>query len=360
MTAADAPAPESGRRIPRVSVLLPTYNRARYVEESVESVLRQSFADLELIVVDDGSTDDSADRLSRIADPRLRCVRREHRGVAAALNTGLALARGEYIARNDSDDVWLPDLLATAVAVLDANPEVGLVYGRGEGIDGDGRGTGGTKGSPLRFHGDAFRSLLYADYSVSVASVLRRSCFERVGAWDESLLLCEDWDLALRIARHYGVRFVDRVLVRVRTHAGNSTALHGPSFERRLEHRERVLDKVFCDPGLAPEIAAMAPLAYRNLHIGAALQYLTNGRRREALAALRRALRAGGRPVADVGRIGWSLFTWFVIARYPWSQRLAYWTTARLRERGPRAGRAGREAPAAIGATESSRRGVEG
>ena len=358
MTPADAPAPGSDSQIPRVSVLLPTYDRAHYIEESVESVLRQSFAGLELIVVDDGSTDDTADRLSRIADPRLRYVRRAHRGVAAALNAGLALARGEYIARNDSDDVWLPDLLATAVAVLDANPQVGLVYGRGEGIDGGGRRTGGTRGFPLKFPDDAFRSLLYADYTVAVASVLRRACFERVGAWDESMLLCEDWDLALRIARHYGVRFVDRVLVRIRTHAGNSTALDAPSFERRLVRRERVLDKVFCEPALAGEIAAMAPLAFRNLHIGAAMQYLSNGRRREALAALRRALRAGGRPVADVARIGWSLFTWFAIARYPWSQRLAYWTTARLRERGPQAGSAGRQ-PAGIGAAESSRRGVE-
>jgi GT2 family glycosyltransferase len=346
-------------RAPRVSVLLPTYERARYVEESVDSVLRQSFADLELIVVDDGSTDDTADRLSRIADPRLRYVRRDHGGAAAALNSGLGLARGEYVARNDSDDVWLPHLLATAVAVLDADPHVGLVYGRGESIDGAGTRSGGMKGFPLKFPRDAFRSLLYADYTVSVASVVRRACLDRVGPWDESLLLCEDWDLALRIARHYGVHFVDRVLVRIRTHAGNSTAFHDPSFERRLEHRERVLDKVFCEPGLAAEAAAMAPLAYRNVHIGAAMQYLSSGRRREALAAFRRALRAGGDPVADVARIGWSLLTWFAIGRYPWSRRLAYWTAARLRERGRPAGGARREGLAAAGATESSGRGVE-
>src|SRR5262249_29774449 len=102
---ADSPAP-------RVSVLIPTWNRARYLPIAIESVLAQSFEDLEVIVIDDGSTDDTSGALAAIRDPRVRTIRGEHRGISRALNAGLAAARGELVARLDSDDMWLPDLLA--------------------------------------------------------------------------------------------------------------------------------------------------------------------------------------------------------------------------------------------------------
>ncbi|MFD1958687.1 glycosyltransferase family 2 protein [Novosphingobium panipatense] len=119
------------RRPPRVSVLLPCYNGAAYLEEAVRSILLQTFADFELIVVDDGSTDATADILARMGrrDPRLRVVRQPNGGIVAALNTAIAHARGEYIARMDADDVSFPERFAFQVAWLDAHPATVLVGG---------------------------------------------------------------------------------------------------------------------------------------------------------------------------------------------------------------------------------------
>jgi hypothetical protein len=108
------------------------HDRERYVREAIDSVLGQTFGDLELIVVDDGSTDGTAAAVAAVGDPRLRYVGQPHRGIGAAMNTGLRAARGRYVARLDSDDVWLPDLLATQVAVLESRPEVDVVYGRAQ------------------------------------------------------------------------------------------------------------------------------------------------------------------------------------------------------------------------------------
>src|SRR5215470_8388474 len=104
---------------PRVSVLLPTYNRAHYLAEAIQSALDQTYADLEVVVVDDGSTDNSAELVRRFADPRVRLFRQENRGISAALNTAFRAARGRYIAILNSDGRWLPELLAEEVAVLE-------------------------------------------------------------------------------------------------------------------------------------------------------------------------------------------------------------------------------------------------
>src|SRR5512139_2675174 len=118
-----------------VTVLIPTFNRTRYVGHAIRSVLQQTRRDLELLVLDDGSTDDTEAVVRAVSDARVRYVRCPHRGISATLNTGIGLARGPYIARLDSDDEWLPELLATETAVLDADPDVGLVYGRAQAMD---------------------------------------------------------------------------------------------------------------------------------------------------------------------------------------------------------------------------------
>ena len=115
--------------VPRVTVVIPTYNYARYVPEAVESVLAQSFDELEVVVVDDGSTDETADIL-RPFDEQIRYIRQEHRGLAAtARNTGIRAALGRHVAFLDSDDLWLPEKVSLQVARLDSEPAVGLVYG---------------------------------------------------------------------------------------------------------------------------------------------------------------------------------------------------------------------------------------
>ena len=311
-------------KLPTVSVLLPTYDRARYLAAAVESVLGQTFRDLELIVVDDGSTDGTDRVLAGIADRRVRIVRRPHAGCPAALNAGLAAAHGRHIARIDSDDVWLPDLLAELIPLLDARPEVGMVYARCEGMYFDGTPSGTTRGGPLRHPADAFCSLLYANYTPSIATVYRRACLERVGTYDERLAYAEDWDLALRIARHFPVVFVDRILARIREHPGNATAPFPAILRKRTSEYARVLDKAFAEPALPPRASRMKALAYRNVHIGAAMQWVLLGEPLEAGRALAAAFRAGGNPLRTLGRVALSSAVWFGLSRYRATAGLAY------------------------------------
>jgi glycosyltransferase involved in cell wall biosynthesis len=301
---------------PTVSVLLPTYNRAEYLEEAMRSVLEQSFGDLELIVIDDGSTDDSGAMLDGLRDPRLRVVHQAHAGLTAALNAGLKIARGRYIARNDSDDVWLPDLLAVLVPALAAHGAAGFVYARCAGMHADGTPSTASRGGPLRDPADPFCSLLYADYTALLSTLYRRTAVEQVGGYDPSVEMSEDWDLALRVAREFPAVFVDRVVARFRQHAGNATALHSPDMRARLVRRRRVLDKVFACGDLPPNAQRMRPIAYRNLHLGSALQLLAARDYGAAASALAEAYRAGGNPLTTSARALWCATLWFGVGRW--------------------------------------------
>ena len=116
--------------MPRVSVVIPTYNRAGYVSEAVKSVLNQTFHDFEVIVVDDGSTDNTPDVIDSFKDTRIRYLYQENRGVSAAMNTGILASTAEYIAILDSDDVLVEEALQKSVAFLDEHPEVGYCFGQ--------------------------------------------------------------------------------------------------------------------------------------------------------------------------------------------------------------------------------------
>jgi len=276
---------------PRVTVIIPTYNRAAYLGEAIGSVLGQSLGDFELIVVDDGSTDDTPALLGAISDPRLRVLRREHGGISASLNAGLRAARGRYVSRLDSDDVWRVELLQTLVAVLDARPEIGMAYGKGQAMDAGGRLLRHFQGMPPRFPDDGVRSLLYDDCICTIATVARRACFDRVGGYDESLPANEDWDMALRLAQQYRFAFVDRVLAQYRWHDGNLTGPRSAGFEAVMQTRTAPLDKFFAQAALPAAIAAMRPVAYENAYLFRGQRWLDAGAsrraRREFLAALR-------------------------------------------------------------------------
>jgi glycosyltransferase involved in cell wall biosynthesis len=197
---------------PKVSVITPVYNLEEIALETVHSVLRQTYSDLELIVVDDGSTDRTAELIESVADPRLKLIRAPHSGLpAAGRNRAWELARGDFIAIADADDVWLPNKLARQIEFFERHPSVGVVHtGYHHLIDGE------VVELPLRRHepetlsaAEALPRMIVNNFVCTPTTVLRRSVVESQGPlFDTDPLLCgpEDFDLWLRLCER-GVEF---------------------------------------------------------------------------------------------------------------------------------------------------------
>ncbi|HVN59816.1 MAG TPA: glycosyltransferase [Gaiellaceae bacterium] len=188
MPADDAP--------PRVTVLMGVYDGEAYLAEAIRSILEQTFADFEFLIVDDGSTDSSRQIVESFPDPRIRLLVRPNRGLAASLREGIELARGEYVARQDADDVSLPSRLERQVALLDSDPEVGLVGSNYVHIDLQGRPVGGTK---LFTHEDDLKVAQIVSNQFGHGSVMiRKRVLDVVGSYDPGVYT-EDYDLFARI-----------------------------------------------------------------------------------------------------------------------------------------------------------------
>lgn len=191
---------------PKVSVILPTYNRVRSLHAAINSVLSQSFRDLELIIVDDASTENIADLIVSIEDPRLRYIRRHSNGgAAAARNSGLGLARGDYIAFQDSDDVWLPGKLECQLALLERLPvRYGVVTGAKILYQPGGRHCrvviAPSPATCLDPDEDQFNHMVIENRLSVQCALFRSSVLERE-RFDPALRADEDWDLAVRVAR---------------------------------------------------------------------------------------------------------------------------------------------------------------
>jgi len=193
--------------VPAVSVIMPAYNVEPYVGEAVRSVLAQTFTDLEVIVVDDGSTDGTADVVVAAAhgDPRVRLVRQPNRGLAGARNTAMRMARAAVFALLDSDDLWEPDFLAAQMAILDRRPDVDVVTGNGWMLGGAQHGDLARPHPDYRPEPD-LATILGDERAVFIMSVFRRRVYEVVGCFDENLRTNEDYDYWLRAALS-GCRF---------------------------------------------------------------------------------------------------------------------------------------------------------
>ncbi len=234
-------SPQRRLPAPRISVVIPTYNRARYVAEAVESVFAQTFKDYEVIVVDDGSTDNTKE----VLDPymgRIRYVRQENRGVGAARNRGISEARGEFVAFLDSDDVWEVEALETFLATFQEE-DVAIVASANRLIENNGRPIGGFEESGFQKKlsaGPHFttRSLLVSDFDLP-GHAYRMACFRVCGLFDESLPIAPEWDMWLRASMHFQLRYVETPLLRRRIHGGNLTV----DKNRGLISQIRVVEK---------------------------------------------------------------------------------------------------------------------
>jgi glycosyltransferase involved in cell wall biosynthesis len=205
--------------IPKVSIIIATFNRAHYLKEAICSVLAQSFQDYEIIVIDDGSTDNTREIAASFKD-KIRYIYQKNQGVIKALNAGIAISKGEYVGFLGDDDLWLKDKLAIQVPELDKKPDLGFVCSSAITVDESDKELSLIKKSSN--HSDDFESL-YENNSVLVLTALvRRSVLDDVGYYDENLQQgCEDYDLWLRISKKYKFKMMDQPTAKYRIHQNN-------------------------------------------------------------------------------------------------------------------------------------------
>jgi glycosyltransferase involved in cell wall biosynthesis len=229
-----------------VSVVIASYNMGHYLGQAVQSVLAQSYQDVEVQIVDDGSTDNTAEVVRRWAsDPRVRVHTQPNAGQARAKNTGVALSRGRFVAFLDADDLWLPGKLERQMELFRGRPEVGVVYSEYQVMDGDGRLL--EKGpTPMR-RGWVSGELLIENFVCYSAGVVRRECLERCGAFDETLGMGIDYDLWLRLSAHYQFDFVPEPTVRYRIWAGQMSK----NYKKRYQSAIRIMESFLTNnPGI--------------------------------------------------------------------------------------------------------------
>lgn len=233
---------------PKISVLMPAYNAEKFIEEAIESILAQTFTDFEFIIINDGSEDKTAEIIRAHTDPRIVFVDNErNQGLIAVLNQGLDMARGEYIARMDADDIAYPERFAAQAAFMDANPDIGMVSANVR-IFGDKFGELGDTRNSITRH-PAFMGALdwYLGCRAShPLAMLRKEIFDKYGLrYDPDYVACEDYELWSRAVRYMKIANMPEVLLDYRWHDANSSARQRVI---QLENTKRVQDNVlaFC------------------------------------------------------------------------------------------------------------------
>lgn len=200
---------------PKVSVIIPTYNRAESLPRAIQSVLNQTFQDFEIIVVDDGSTDNTKDIIKEFQeqDKRVKYIKHDkNKGAAAARNTGIKVAKGKFIAFQDSDDEWLPKKLEKQMEAFDnASSKVGVVYTGFWSIEGNVKQYSLHK-EILHKEGDIHTQILQGNFIGTPAAVVKKACFKKVGMFDERLHRLIDWELWIRVSKYFDFKFIDEPL----------------------------------------------------------------------------------------------------------------------------------------------------
>lgn len=256
---------------PLVSVIIPNYNYANYICEAVDSALNQTYENVEVIVVDDGSHDDSRELLESYGN-RITTIFQENAGVSAARNNGVRRSTGKYVAFLDADDVWLVDKCAKQVDSFEKEDDLGLVHVGVEEFDAD--------GNVLKKRLDGMSGAVSHEFLLFERPVVLgggsglmvpREVFEEIGGFDLNLLTSADWDLFYRISRSYNIGFVPEVLLKYRIHGSN---MHGNI--KRME-REMLygFEKAFCES--SADVQSIRRRAYGNLHKALAGSYFHAG-----------------------------------------------------------------------------------
>lgn len=221
----------------KVSVIVPVYNGEKYIREAIDSILNQSYKDFEVIVIDDGSKDNTLSIVKEY-DGKIRWKSQENKGQASATNEGVKMAEGEYVAYLDADDVCMPERLEVQVKYLDNHLNVGLVYSSYYQMNSVGEIKRITKARPH----DNF-VLLQKDYIARSTVMHRKKCLDEVGLFDESISGDDDWDMWIRISEKFGVDYVERPLVKYRVHREQISLLRPKKLAYRRYTIMRIIEK---------------------------------------------------------------------------------------------------------------------
>ncbi|ABB32243.1 glycosyl transferase family 2 [Geobacter metallireducens RCH3] len=278
----------------KVSVVLPTYNCGTYVGVAVESVLQQTYSNYELIIVNDGSTDETDQALAPYLcnNGHIRYIKQGNKGHAGARNTGIRAATGDVIAFIDSDDKWLPEKLGEQVQAMEEDPEVGLVhcnvYGFGENQEVQVRGPLLTQEQLQGYSGYIFDNLYFRKIIITTTTVMiRKSCIDDVGMFDENMTRygSEDRELFLRILWKYKARYVNKPLAMYR----NRSDSEGQNYERMIKGQEYVYEKITSLYGL-PQSSKRAVMS--KMYQEWAREFYAKGRFADGLTNQVKAIRA--------------------------------------------------------------------
>ena len=259
---------------PSVSVVLPTFNSSKFLPDAIASVRAQKWPDLEVVVVDDGSTDDTLSVLNKLGGSNLRVIEQPNAGPAVARNTGIAEARNDWIAFLDADDCWEPNKLSVQFNELRRQPDARFCFSDVTFVCPDGR----EREVSFRLFGRPLLLELLKGNALATPSILvRRACFEEVGVFDTKMRISEDWDMWLRLAARFEHAMVRHPLVTCRGWT------FGEKYElEALEHCVlRVLDRLFSSEETMarwPQLPSLLPKVYAWHHSVLAKSYLRHGR----------------------------------------------------------------------------------
>jgi UDP-glucose 4-epimerase len=291
---------------PLVSVVIPCYNRETFIADAIDSALAQTHQNLEILVVNDGSSDGTETVIKRyLNDPRVRYFKHEtNRGIPAARNTAIRHAQGEYVALLDSDDMWLPTKTEAQLRVFsrDLASRVGLVWS--DAYFKDNLGNTETRGASVPDDIESLtaesvlKQLFLQNFIIAQTVMVRRSCFEKVGLFDEKLTGgSDDCDLWLRLAPHFRFAYIPIPLAVARLHGGNFSAM-----DRHFQDHLVIIAKAVSQN---PELAALKPIHLNKLYYSLGMYYLEKGNWQEARSNLWRAIAVHPFRIKEV--LAWAL-----------------------------------------------------